>query len=251
MHGGNKPPFTRPLKAGSPHSLPTAMDGSTDQTATFAALQGSALPELEVLMAGNILGGGSSGNSGGVSPITLALMALLAYRTYHGKGRLADMLGRNSPDAEGESAPEQADAAGSGGFGNILGEILGRGSAGRSSEAGVGGGLGDLLRGGLGGILGGGAAGGLLGPGLNELLKKFQQNGPVGAADSWVKTGPNQSLTSAQIEHALGRETLQSLSDETGKSYDEVLSELTQEIPGTVDRLTPDGRVPPETSSPN
>jgi len=198
-------------------------------------------------MAGNILGGGGGG---GVSPITLALMALLAYRTYHGKGRLADMLGRSNPDSEDGSAREQANPAGSGGLGNILSEILG-GSAGRSSESigNAGGVLGDLLRGGLGGILGGGVAGGLLGPGLNELLKKFQQNGPVGAADSWVKTGPNQSLTSDQIEHALGRETLQSLSDETGKSYDEVLSELTQEIPGTVDRLTPEGRVPAEPNS--
>ena len=170
-------------------------------------------------MAGNILGGGSSGGSGGVSPITLALMALLAYRTYHGKGRLADMLGRSNPDSEGESAREPADAAGSGGLRNILREILGSRVGDRSSETigKTGGGLGDLLRGGLGGILGGGAAGGLLGPGLNELLKKFQQNGLVGAADSWVKTGPNQSLTPGEIEHALGRETLQSLSDETGK----------------------------------
>ena len=34
-----------------------------------------------------------------MSPITLGLLAMLAYRTYQGKGRLADMLGK------GQSAP--------------------------------------------------------------------------------------------------------------------------------------------------
>ena len=33
-------------------------------------------------------------NQGGMSPITLALLGLLAYRAYEGKGRLAEMLGR-------------------------------------------------------------------------------------------------------------------------------------------------------------
>ena len=178
-------------------------------------------------------------------------MAFLAYRTYQGKGRLADMLGRSKSDSGGESERDQADSAGSGGFGSILAEVLGKGSGGQSLEAGAkgGGALGELLRGGLGGILGGGVAGGLLGPGLNELLKKFQQHGPAGAADSWVKTGPNQSVTSSQIEQALGRDTLQSFADETGKPYQEVLSELTQELPGTVDRLTPEGRMPAETET--
>lgn len=44
----------------------------------------------------NILGGAGQ-QQGGMSPINMALMALLAYRTYEGKGRLADMLGRHPP----------------------------------------------------------------------------------------------------------------------------------------------------------
>jgi uncharacterized protein YidB (DUF937 family) len=39
----------------------------------------------------NSLGGGQRG--GGMSPVMMALMGLLAYRTLKGKGRLADMLG--------------------------------------------------------------------------------------------------------------------------------------------------------------
>ena len=41
----------------------------------------------------NTLGGNSRG--GGMSPIMLGLMGLLAYRTLKGKGKLADMLGTN------------------------------------------------------------------------------------------------------------------------------------------------------------
>ena len=46
-------------------------------------------------MVSNLFG---SGGRGGISPITLALMGVLAYRTLKGKGRLADMLGRNPAD---------------------------------------------------------------------------------------------------------------------------------------------------------
>jgi len=38
------------------------------------------------------LGGGGM-HRGGMSPLMLALLGVLAYRTLHGKGRLADMLG--------------------------------------------------------------------------------------------------------------------------------------------------------------
>ena len=41
----------------------------------------------------DILGGT---RSGGMSPLTMALMGVLAYRTMNGQGRLADMLGPTS-----------------------------------------------------------------------------------------------------------------------------------------------------------
>jgi uncharacterized protein YidB (DUF937 family) len=42
----------------------------------------------------NTLGGG---RRGGMSPVMMGLMGLLAYRTLKGKGRLADMLGTDQP----------------------------------------------------------------------------------------------------------------------------------------------------------
>jgi uncharacterized protein YidB (DUF937 family) len=76
-----------------------------------------------------LMGGGRRGR-GGMSPMTTALLGLLAYRTFQGKGRLADMLGR-SPGGN---------AAG-GGLGS-LGGLLGGGAAGGI----LSGGLSDLLK---------------------------------------------------------------------------------------------------------
>jgi uncharacterized protein YidB (DUF937 family) len=210
----------------------------------------------------DILGGNQARGGGGTSPMTLALLALLAYRTYQGKGRLGDMLqnaGANtgSVDHGGRVGgpgrmPAGNDAGplggGGGGLGQILGDLL-RGGAG-ARPAGPGatarGGLGDLLRGGLGGLLAGGAAGTLLNGGLGDLIGRLQQSGHGDTANSWVGHGPNREIAPNELEDALGRDTLQSLSSETGKPYDEVLSELSQSLPDTVDQLTPEGRLPTE-----
>ena len=152
-----------------------------------------------------LLGGGRS--SGGMSPITMALLGLLAYRTYQGKGRLADMLG---------------------------------GASGTSS--GASGGMGGLL----GGLLGGGAAGGLLSGGLSDLLKQFQQNGQGATADSWVAKGPNKPVSPSELEKALGEERISWLMQETGMSRQDLLAGLSRELPDVVDKLTPQGRLPSE-----
>lgn len=207
----------------------------------------------------SILGGNQAGGRGGASPMTLALLALLAYRTYQGKGRLSDILrggdaGATNDQSGRVAGPGRMPAGnragpmgGGGGLGQILGDLLGGGPNARQTGRGgaaTGGGLGDLLRGGLGGLLGGAAAGTLLNGGLGDLLGRMQQSGYGDAADSWIARGPNREISPGDLENALGRDTLQSLSDETGRPYNEVLSELSQSLPDTVDQLTPDGRLP-------
>jgi len=173
----------------------------------------------------DMLTGGQSRQSGGTSPITLGLLALLAYRTYQGKGPLADMLGRNAPAGKDQVMPPG-----------------GRGAAPLQPEG--GGGLGDLLGGGLGGLLGGAGAGTVLNGGLDDLMRRFQKNGFGDTADSWVGRGPNREITTGELESAVGRDTLQDLSQETGKSYEDVLQELSRSLPNDVDKLTPEGRLP-------
>jgi uncharacterized protein YidB (DUF937 family) len=106
----------------------------------------------------DVLGGGNRGG-GGMSPVTLALLGVLAYRTMKGKGRLADMLGT------GPNAPAAANTSG---------------TAGQASP--------DTGPGGLGGL------GGALSSGLKDLLDRFRQTGHEEKAQSWVTTGANRRL---------------------------------------------------------
>jgi uncharacterized protein YidB (DUF937 family) len=162
---------------------------------------------------------GSSSSSGGMSPITMAILALLAY-----KGIKHLSGGNQAPAPAGNQRlpgnnPMDANAQG-------------------------GGGLGDLLKGGLGGLLAGGAAGSVLSGGLGGLLKQFQQNGQGDVANTWVGKGPNQDISQSDLAKSIGSEDIDALSRHTGLSRDELLSGLRRELPGAIDELTPEGRVP-------
>jgi uncharacterized protein YidB (DUF937 family)/uncharacterized membrane protein YeaQ/YmgE (transglycosylase-associated protein family) len=98
----------------------------------------------------------------------------------------------------------------------------------------------------LGNLIGGGAAGSILTGGLGELVKKFQQTGKGQIAQSWVGIGPNAAVSPSDLEKAVGADTLDTLSRQTGMPRDQVLAELTEHLPKTVDSLTPQGRLPSE-----
>jgi len=89
----------------------------------------------------------------------------------------------------------------------------------------------------------GASPGDILG-GLGGLFKQFQQNGLGDAVDSWINTGPNKSVAPEQISNALGPEVIENLSQRTGLSKDQITQILSQVLPGMVDQLTPQGRLP-------
>jgi uncharacterized protein YidB (DUF937 family) len=170
----------------------------------------------------NLFGGSGRG---GMSPITLALMGVLAYRTLKGQGRLADMLGRKPADGGMPGANPYGGNAGA-----------------PDPRSAGGGGLGGLL----GGLLGGGAAGGALSGGLNDLLRQFQRNGQGDKAESWINRGPNKPVSPPELEQALGEERIAWLIQETGLPREQLLAGLSRELPQAVDQLTPEGRIPSE-----
>jgi uncharacterized protein YidB (DUF937 family) len=75
-------------------------------------------------------------------------------------------------------------------------------------------------------------------------VKQFQQKGLGNVVDSWVNRGQNQDISSRQVSDALGSDVVDQLARRTGLSRDEVISELAKVLPGVVDRMTPDGRLP-------
>ena len=108
---------------------------------------------------------------------------------------------------------------------------------------GMGGGLGGLL-GNLGGALGGAGAGGLLSGGLSDLVDRFRQSGQGDVAESWVNHGPNKDIAPHDLKTTIGADVLETLSQQTGLSQDELLARLSKTLPSAVDQYTPDGRLP-------
>jgi uncharacterized protein YidB (DUF937 family) len=163
----------------------------------------------------------SQAGSQGMSPMAKAMLALLAiYAQKH-------MQRADAPTPR--PAPQPAPRSGSAGAGPA-----------------DGGNFGDLLRGTLGGVLGGAAAGTVLNGGLGGLLKQFQENGQGDVAHSWIGSGPNKTISDGDLASALGGDTLNTLSQQTGMGRDDLLEGLRQYLPRFVDQLTPDGRVPNE-----
>ena len=79
------------------------------------------------------------------------------------------------------------------------------------------------------------------------MVDRFKQNGQGEVADSWVRSGPNQQVAPHQLEQAIGPDVLETLTQQTGLSREELLSRLSTTLPEAVDKYTPDGRLPTPT----
>jgi uncharacterized protein YidB (DUF937 family) len=191
----------------------------------------------------------SGSGGGGMSPLTMALLGLLAYKAlkHFGGGQSAAPGGAGRPGTLPGTPPPggTANAGGSGGgLGDVLGGLLGGKSLPTGGKPGAS--LNEMFPGGLGGLLGGAAAGGVLSGGLDKLIKEFQASGQGKVAQSWVGTGPNQEIAPGDLADALGGDTLDALTRQTGLGRDDLLAGLTQQLPDLVDQLTPNGRLPTE-----
>ncbi len=80
--------------------------------------------------------------------------------------------------------------------------------------------------------------------GLEGLLAKLQAGGLGEAAQSWVSTGANQPVSPDALGSALGPDLMAALGGLLGGNGQQASSVLAQVLPGLVDQLTPQGRVP-------
>ena len=108
----------------------------------------------------------------------------------------------------------------------VLSNLFGSGQAGGQGE----------LSGVLGGLGGGGPAG---------LVQRFQGAGLGSIAQSWIGTGANQPVSPQRLQGVLGAGQVQSMAAQSGMAPDDLLSQLSQHLPGLVDRMTPNGTLPP------
>lgn len=162
-------------------------------------------------------GGFGSGRGGGMSPILLAALGLLAYKA------VKSFSTAPQPAQHPQGSPPPGAPAPSDGLGGLL------------QSLGLGGGAAGAPAGGLGGILSGG---------LGDLVKQFQTAGKGEVADSWVGAGQNRTIPPTDLAEVLTPEQIDFLTQKTGLSRDELLAGLSRQLPEVVDQLTPQGRLP-------
>jgi uncharacterized protein YidB (DUF937 family) len=164
---------------------------------------------------------------GGMSPMTMAILGLLAWKAVkHLTGGQADAGSPPGTGSKPAPSPKAVEAGMPGGA--------------------TAGNLSDLLKGGLGGLLAGGAAGSVISGGLGDLLKQFQQSGHGETVNSWVGQGPNKQISPGDLAGALGGDQIEHLMSQSGLSRQELLNGLSRYLPDVVNHLTPDGRLPSE-----
>ncbi|RWB51854.1 YidB family protein [Mesorhizobium sp.] len=86
---------------------------------------------------------------------------------------------------------------------------------------------------------------GVSGTALGDIVDRFRNAGAGSKVDSWVSPGPNQPIEPNEVEAAIDDETLASLSMQTGLSRDELISRITRDLPEAINKLTPNGELPP------
>ena len=80
--------------------------------------------------------------------------------------------------------------------------------------------------------------------GLTDLIGKLSAGGVAPQVNSWVGHGPNEPVRPGQLGSALGQNVLAELSQRTGMSQQELLSQLSTVLPQIINQMTPNGRMP-------
>lgn len=153
-------------------------------------------------------------------PSMTALLGLLAVAGFQNRDKISEWLGGHSgnvPRAPLPPSREPATGSATGIPSNLSGILGGVGSAG---------------------------VGGLIAGGLSELVDHFTRSGHGETAHSWINHGPNRDIPEADLERAIGPETLDHLTRQTGLSRAALLARLSRELPSAIDRYSPDGRLP-------
>ncbi len=82
------------------------------------------------------------------------------------------------------------------------------------------------------------------GQGLSGLVSGFEQAGLGHIVQSWIGTGPNQPVSPQQLQSVMGGDQVQSMASQSGMAPQDLLSELSQHLPGLINHLTPNGQMP-------
>jgi len=80
--------------------------------------------------------------------------------------------------------------------------------------------------------------------GLSGMVQAFQQKGLGDIISSWISTGGNLPVSGDQLLHGIGEDKIREIAEKAGVSPQDTVSQLTALLPGIIDKLTPDGKIP-------
>ena len=80
--------------------------------------------------------------------------------------------------------------------------------------------------------------------GLDGLLGKLDAGGMGDAVSSWLGSGANKAVDPGRLGEALGPERVSKFADQAGVSTSEASTLLAGMLPGLVDKLSPEGKLP-------
>ncbi|GAA2028216.1 hypothetical protein GCM10009839_29050 [Catenulispora yoronensis] len=143
-------------------------------------------------------------------------------------------------------------------IGSLLNSVLGGSKQqgadgsqdGRSASGGGAGGLGGLVNADMLAKLGPMISSLMAGGGLSKLMGQLKGGGLGDQAKSWVSADrPNEPVTGEQLSEALGPDTISKFANTMGMTNEQAAQTMAQTLPGVVDAMTPDGKVPESVGS--
>lgn len=81
--------------------------------------------------------------------------------------------------------------------------------------------------------------------GVQGIVTQMEQQGLGNTVKSWVGNGANLPITADQVHAAFGSNLIQGLAAKIGVNPNDLAEKLAQALPQAVDKLTPNGVVPP------
>ena len=80
--------------------------------------------------------------------------------------------------------------------------------------------------------------------GVQGVVAQFEKQGLGPTVQSWVGSGPNQAISPDQVHQVFGSGMIAQLAAKAGLNPQDLAQKLSQVLPGAIDKLTPDGKVP-------